>query len=574
MSPESDLASLAGLDGLIGATVVDGIPTLLAKREGPVSGGLVFRVGQGDEPLALGGVTHLVEHLALYRQNMADLHQNGQTAITWTLFHATGTPQEVVGFLSGVCASLRNLPLDRLETEKQILRTEAARKSGEAFRTMLLWRYGARGPGTAAYDEEGLARIAADDVLDWTRTWFTRDNAALFLTTDTLPDDLHLDLPGGRRMSVALPPETLPRKPAWFRGGSGGAVVDGIVPRSTAAVLFSQVASRLLFRQLRQEGGLSYTATCDYEPWTGDLARITAFADALADKQDAVVRRMIETLAGLRDGRIDQGDLDAARAVVQQPYELPELGAAMLPAVAINLLHGAEIQHPDKLRAEQDAVTVDDVATVARAWWGDALAQVPDDGLEWAGFAPAPAWSASAVPGRSYPHRTQRGVVLVVGDDGVSLRTPHGVATVRYSDCVLMAAYPDGGRRLVGLDGMRVLVEPTLYRGLRKTAAARIDPHVPPTVVQHLPARPDDEIPRPQKPPRGSWLARTTHKELGVLVLSLAAILTLVAVAVTTTVATQSAAETTLGTGDAVVCGVLAAVAIVAGVLLRRGRRR
>ena len=88
-------------------TEVDGIRTVLAPAPGPVTAGLFFRVGVADETLATTGITHLVEHLALHRHGVSDLHYNGATAATYTLFHVTGTPGEVVTYLNGVCEALR-----------------------------------------------------------------------------------------------------------------------------------------------------------------------------------------------------------------------------------------------------------------------------------------------------------------------------------------------------------------------------------------------------------------------------------------------------------------------------------
>ena len=48
---------------MIRETEVDGVPTLLAPRNGPLAAGLTFRVGQADETLATAGITHLLEHL-------------------------------------------------------------------------------------------------------------------------------------------------------------------------------------------------------------------------------------------------------------------------------------------------------------------------------------------------------------------------------------------------------------------------------------------------------------------------------------------------------------------------------
>lgn len=113
----------------IRTTEVDSIRTVLAPAPGPVTAGLFFRVGVADETLATAGITHLVEHLALHRHGVSDLHYNGATAATYTLFHVTGTPDEVVTYLNGVCAALRDLPVERLETERDILRRKPRPRS-------------------------------------------------------------------------------------------------------------------------------------------------------------------------------------------------------------------------------------------------------------------------------------------------------------------------------------------------------------------------------------------------------------------------------------------------------------
>lgn len=86
-------------------TEVDGIPTLFAYATGPMRAGLVFRVGVADETLAGAGITHLVEHLALHRQGLADYHFNGATKAAFTHFHVEGAEHEIVAYLDGVCTS-------------------------------------------------------------------------------------------------------------------------------------------------------------------------------------------------------------------------------------------------------------------------------------------------------------------------------------------------------------------------------------------------------------------------------------------------------------------------------------
>ncbi|MET8602721.1 insulinase family protein [Streptomyces rubiginosohelvolus] len=505
-APGSGAATVDGAStapGFITETEVDRIPTLLAPTSGggPVNAGLYFRVGAADETLATAGLTHLVEHLALHRHGVSDLHYNGSTAATHTHFVVSGTAEEVVAYLNGVCASLRDLPVERLATEREILRTEQAGRSRGPNHQLPLWRYGARGYGLVSYPEYGTLHLTADAVRDWAATWFTRDNAVLWITGETVPEGLDLTLPAGRRQPLPAPTSALPVTPAYLTGGSGGVVLDGIVRRSTAAALFAEVLSRALFTDLRQKGGYSYTADCGYHPRDADHATITAFADALPQKQDAVVGGFIDVLARLRAGTIAEAELDSARAKFLKQYEIPDVGAAALPSHALNVLTGHENLTPDEHRAHLADVTVEDLREVARELYDSALIQVPGRGVDWAGFTEAPQWSGPSFGpeplGTVHRSRASDAVSLAVGREAVTLSTPRGRISVRYDACAAMRVYPDGARHLIGFDAFVVEVEPTLFAKLTPDRMAVIDAAVPATAVVPMPERDPDEIPQP-----------------------------------------------------------------------------
>lgn len=116
--------------------------------------------------------------------------------------------------------------------------------------------------------------------------------------------------------------------------------------RSTAGSVFADVLGRALFQDLRQEGGYSYSAEADYAPRDADFATLTAYADSLPQKQDAVVGGFVDTLARLRAGRIEQSELDSARAKLLKMYDTPDLAAAALPSYALSLLLGHRILTP------------------------------------------------------------------------------------------------------------------------------------------------------------------------------------------------------------------------------------
>ncbi|MGW2274336.1 M16 family metallopeptidase [Streptomyces yangpuensis] len=521
-------------------TTVNGVRTLLAPRSGPVTAGLLFRVGRADETLATSGITHLVEHLALHRHGLSDLHYNGATAAAYTHFAVTGTAADVVEYLNGVCAALRDLPVDRLETEKEILRTEAVGRGGGAADGMGVWRYGARSYGLVDCAETGLPAITAEDVRDWARTRFTAANAVLWITSDALPEGLDLTLPDGEWRPAPEPTSALPATPAYFQGADGVVLLSSVLPRSTAARLFADVLGKELFRELRQKGGYSYTAAAEYHPRDTGHATLVAYADALPAKQDALVGAFVDVLAKLRAGRIEQADLDSVRATALAQFDGPELAASLLPAAAMNLLMRHRRLPVARARAEIEAVTVSDLHRVARDMWADALMQVPGRGVDWAGLTTA-ATPPEIVSGRRYSAVEDGKVALLVAKDGISLVTPNRRVTVRYAECALMQVYPDGGRHLVGEDGFSITVEPTLYH-LTGGALAPLDAGVPPASVVRMPPRDPARIPRPDparnRPLTGGQRARSGAVTawiwlLGTLTVLLAAFTGLVALAQT-----------------------------------------
>ncbi|MDQ0685725.1 putative Zn-dependent peptidase [Streptomyces achromogenes] len=493
---------LAALEGLVSHTTTNGVPTLYAPASGKeITAGLFFRVGRADETLATAGVTHLVEHLALHRLGLSDLHYNGATANAYTLFHVQGSEEEVVEYLNSVCAGLRDLPMERLETEREILRTEAAGRGGGPQHQMPLWRYGAQGYGLSSYNELGTWSLTPEQVRHWAKTRFTRDNAVLWITSDHVPEGLDLTLRPGSRFPAPAATSALPVTPAYISGDDGHVVLTSVLRRSTAASVFADVLGRALFQDLRQEGGYSYSAEADYSPRDAEFATLTAYADALPQKQDAVVGGFVDTLARLRAGRIEQAELDSVRGKLLKVYDAPDLGAAVLPSYALSLLLGHRILTPDQHRAELNAVTTQDLHEVARQAWDAALLQVPGRGVDWAGLTLAPQFSTAAVTGTRHQSLENEDVTLVIGAEGVSLLTPRGPVTVRHDACAAMTARPDGARTLTGLDGFSVTVEPTLYKGVTPDRIAALDAAVPGEAIVRMPAREPDHIPQPRKRP-------------------------------------------------------------------------
>jgi len=88
---------------------VSGIPVVWQHRPGPLVAGVGFRVGRADEPLAQGGVTHLVEHLAMSGIGDVLYDYNGWVNGSTTWFGFRGRPDEFGEFFGRIQHGLTDL---------------------------------------------------------------------------------------------------------------------------------------------------------------------------------------------------------------------------------------------------------------------------------------------------------------------------------------------------------------------------------------------------------------------------------------------------------------------------------
>lgn len=500
--------NLADFPGITAAEA-DGVPVLLAPRTGNTTGGIIFRVGSAHETLATSGITHLVEHLALREQVLSEAHLNGHTHADVTVFHVAGSTSDVVTYLNDVCAALRDLPVNRIETEKDILRSEAEGRDLGFGARMRINRHGARGFGLVGYGERGLDRITTDEVVGWAATRFTRENAVAWISADALPAGLDLGLPSGGRMPPPVLTDVLRETPAYLTGLRDGVALDTVVPRGHAAQIASGVLREVLHRELRADSDIASKLDVGYDVLNDDLARVSVTVQAADDRPDAAVGGLADALSGLRF-HVAPDDLAAARAEALE--EIAAVASAppadLLPTLAHRMISGRPLVGPVQTRARVEQVTADDVRAVAREMWGSALWFGPG-AMDWAGVDPAPAWSQERGRGRTFTRKDAPDVALVLAAEGVSVVTPDGAVTVRFDDCVLLECLPDGARALTGADGFRVVIEPTLYEALSTwDVVQHVDPRVPASVTVQLPARDPGDIPVAEPPPPAATDAR------------------------------------------------------------------
>jgi len=480
---------------MTGQQCVDGIPVLHAETSGPTRAGLVFRVGQADETLPRRGITHLVEHLALHSTGVADYHYNGMTGLTHTSFVSAGTPEQVVTYLADVCAALRELPVDRIVVEKDILRTEQIWHGNPDG--MLIWRHGARDYGLPEYPEHTTALTEAD-LREWVARYFTRANAVLWVAGESVPDGLRLDLPDGERRPAPAPSSTLPSTPAWFAGSQPDVLWTGLVTAGPAGRVLADLLGRRLAQDLVVAGGLASATHASYDVLYGTVAQLTARAALMPDKRRVLLGAFVDLLASVAGCRITDEEVGTlVEAAMEQTRHAERTGRG-LPRQAERLLAGVPLISYEQQVAALHEVTATDVAAAAREAYDSGLLRTPALDASWTGFAEAPWRSAKAVTGRAF--RSKNGHSrLIVGPDGVTSEHGENVGTVRYDDCAVVLCRADGGRVLIGHDAITVAAEPAWYGD---EAVREIDARVSPALRSDQPARTAEQIGTLGEPPR------------------------------------------------------------------------
>ena len=463
---------------------VDGLPIFFADGPPPFTGSLLFRVGRGDESAAHGGVTHLVEHLALPITGRRALSWNGSVDNILTSFWATGDADLVLPFLEETAGRLGALPLERLETERNVLLAEEALQGPNPTRLAFALRFGPREHGLVGYDEYGLRTLEADDVATWARTRFVGGNAAIWLTGP--PEELRVGLPSGELVRAPEPRELDDLElPAFYPEGPFGVVAFSLLARRSSA--FAAAVSILEHRvqeRIRYELGLSYSPTAEFMPLTGDLVHTVVAIDTMAGNSDRVVE---ETLAIFRalavDGPTDEELDDERRFADRSLAEPTQIPGHLFYATAQHLL-GAELVQPAELVRQRKELSRQEIAAALAGTIETLLVIAPPTTARPEQLAEYPLSSTARVSGRvftsrEYRVRRSRLPQLVLGDEGVMIEVAENRrVTARFDECVAVLRYPDTSRTLLTNDGFFVGIEPSHWRDGRAAIRA-IDAALP-----------------------------------------------------------------------------------------------
>ena len=451
--------------------LVDGVPVFWTPGPAPFTAGLVFGVGRRDESFLQGGLTHLVEHLAMSTVGRTPLDCNASVELTTTEFTATGRPERVVKFLRGVCEALRDLPVHRLTIEADVLRTENGAVVSPAVGALLAERYGGRGAGLAGYREPAMNALTGQDVQQWATTRFVRGAAALWLSGPP-PEGLSLPLPDGSAPPRPAQPVRALATPALVEHPLDGAVAVGAeVGRLPGLHATCRILSDRVEDDLRHRRGISYTVSPEHLVIERDRRFVAVNADCREGQEALAARALWHGLVRMAEQGPTEAELEHDREGLVEYLSDPRAAIGEVQAAAVAQVTGVPHRTGDELLAEAQSLTAQQVRDVAQAFRADALLAVPVDiDVSLPELTAVPRWSSEAVSGRVFRRRplrsgAPRGARLIVGDEGVSVDLGDGeLLTVRYAQALALLEVGPEEWTLVGDDGITVPLAPADWR--------------------------------------------------------------------------------------------------------------
>jgi zinc protease len=235
---------------------------------------------------------------------------------------------------------------------------------------------------------ETIAKITRDDLREFHRRYFAPNNSILAIVGDVSADEAMAAATRvfGDWERQAVQPPTLPEPPRPTRRivvvDKPNSVQTAVrvgqlgIPRKTPDYMSMDQAVRILggegsnrlFRVLRSERGLTYSASADLNPMllTGD---ITAETDTRTEATAEAVRVIVDEFTRLQRERIGDAELAGAQAYMTGSFPLTiETPGAIARQVVNAVFYDLSLDELRTYRQRANSVTPDDVLRVARTY--------------------------------------------------------------------------------------------------------------------------------------------------------------------------------------------------------------
>jgi predicted Zn-dependent peptidase len=441
-----------------------GIPVHWAEVEGRFTAALAFRTGVADERLSNRGITHLIEHVALSELGRREHPWNGCVDAATTIFAAEGERDEVLEFLRLVGDALCDLPEDRVELERRVLRAEAEHYDPGVVGRMLDHRFGSAGFGLLNYGEIGLRWLQPADLRQWCGSRFTRGNAVVWMTGEP-PEDLGLAFRDGPRLPQPAPEPLELGLPGYVAEGRGGVALTGLAERSAALRVAMHVAGERLYDVVRGERGLAYAPAGGYSELDARLGHAFLGSDCQDDHAPAVLEALWRTVRELAADGATEEELDRYRRQSARARNDPDRMRGQLSYHALGELLADPVLTDAELDSQLEALDAAAVAAAMDQVARSAILLGPD------GCPPPDSALRPLEPRRPEPltegdeyrafskrkkltRRSHGGSTLRVSERGVTWESEDDEpGTILWERCAVVIRRPAGGLMLHDRDG-------------------------------------------------------------------------------------------------------------------------
>lgn len=359
---------------------IDGVPVFWTPWEHqPQRVAIRFRVGVADEPLALRGVSHLIEHLALHRFGETPYGFNATVGQAVTTFNATGRSHEVHAFLEGVVRELADLPYDRLGLEKRVLDVEEAGMGTGSRARFHQLRFGAASYGRTIKRELARPLLEPEAIERWRTDWFTRGNAVVWMTGEP-PEGLELPLPDGPRQPPPVA-EPLPSVefPAYALGTDGELAIGLIGPESDAFRAALYIARRRLVECLRLERGVAYGVLRDTQVLGYGRMHGALSLDCSNEHAPFAVDRLMAILGELAADGPTEEELEFERDGIARAIEDMESPIDEIEDASFDELMGVPVRSLDEWHASVESLSARDCAAALAEALPTAILDIPPE---------------------------------------------------------------------------------------------------------------------------------------------------------------------------------------------------
>lgn len=402
------------LSSMVEQTTFDnGVRVVTQQVQGmhTISLGIWVANGARQEDPAINGVAHFIEHLLFKgtsRRTAKQISQeidslggvlNAFTGHEYVCYYAKSLSRflpQVVDILSDMCIHSA-FPAEELEKERSVVLQEIKMRDDtpeEAIHDRFhvsFWQGHQLGRpilGTI----ETISSISRDAIIAYKNHWYSPGEIVIAAAGGVehrqlvdLLEGVFAALPAGERRQ---PAETC-RRVATGRvmelserdleqtliclGTDGMAHSD---PGRYALVVLNTILgggmSSRLFQEIREKRGLAYSVY-SYLSSYADAGALAVFAGTDRDHSCETVKIMLSEMARLRDERVDEGELSAAREQIKGKILMSlESSDSYMSRLARSYLYFDRYQPLEEVMAGFDAVTSDDLQRLAGQLFQDA----------------------------------------------------------------------------------------------------------------------------------------------------------------------------------------------------------